>query len=143
METSLVSTLPLICVFAALIYAAFVGEKTYSSTGAVSILGVAITLFGLIVGWLLERFLPFPHSLDDLVNDRSTRLEVPMLFFCVTAITLLAVTMAKKDAIERPKAASGSRRLALLIPLFVFAVGLAARVKIAAFLAVLFVNVNP
>ena len=54
METSLVSTLPLICVFAALIYAAFVGEKTYSSTGAVSILGVAITLFGLIVGWLLE-----------------------------------------------------------------------------------------
>lgn len=143
MENSLFSTFPLICVFAALIYAAFVGEKTYSSTGSVSILGVAITLFGLIVGWLLERFLPFPRSIDDLVSDRSMRLEIPVLFFCVTAITLVAVTLAKRDAAAKEKAAPGSRRVALLIPLFVFAVGMAARVKIAAFLAVLLVNVNP
>jgi hypothetical protein len=120
-----------------------VGEKTYSSTGSVSILGVAITLFGLIVGWLLERFLPFPRSIDDLVSDRSMRLEIPVLFFCVTAITLVAVTLAKRDAAAQEKATPGSRRMALLVPLFVFAVGMAARMKIAAFLAVLLVNVNP
>jgi hypothetical protein len=136
METSLLSAFPLICVFAALVYAAIVGERFYSSTGSVSILGIATTLFGLIVGWLLERFLPFPHSVDDLVNDHRLRLEVTMLFFCVTAITLVGVTLVKRDAAARPKVAPSSRRLVLLIPLFVFAVGAAARVKIAAFLAV-------
>jgi hypothetical protein len=143
METSLLSTVPLLLVFGALVYATFVGEKSYTSTGCISILAIAVTLFGLIVGWLLQRFLPSPRSVDDVVIYRSMRLEVALLFFCVTGITLLAVSVVKKDTLGGSKAAPGHRRLTLLLPFFAFAVSVAARGKIAAFLIALLANVNP
>jgi O-antigen ligase len=136
MEHSALSFLPLILVFVALAYAAIVGEKLHSATGAVSVLGIAATLVGLILGWLLQRFLPAARSVDEWVNYRSIRIDVALLFLGIAAMTFIAVALVRGDLRGRDKpGANSAGRLRLLVPLFLFAVGIAARGKIAAWIA--------
>jgi hypothetical protein len=141
METTLLSSVPLVCVFSVLAYAVVVGDRVHTSTGGVSIFGIAATLFGLIVGWLLERFVPPPVSIDDWVSYRSIKLEVALLFLFVSALTLLGIALVRRDALVRPAPAAPGK-FALLVPIFFLGVATAARAKIAALLVILLVKVN-
>lgn len=138
MQSSLAAIIPLLFLLASFVYAAFVGNKVHSSTGGISIFGVAVTLLGLIAGWLLERFLPLAGAGEDWNSFRVSRLAVEMLFSFVAAMTFMAVTLIKRDVAGRTNADSKPRCAALLVPLFLFAVGIAARAKIAAFLVTVF-----
>jgi hypothetical protein len=131
-------TISLLFLLAALVYAALIANKIHSSTGGVSMFGIVVTLLGLIAGWLLQRFLPVAGAGDGWESSRVTRVAVEILFSFVAAITFLAVTLIKRDVDVRTNAGSSPQRALLLIPLFLFAVGVAARAKLAAFLVALF-----
>jgi hypothetical protein len=138
MASSIISALCLLCVFAALIYGVLVGARIFGSTGCVSPFGIPVTLFGLIVGWLLERFLPFLGARSDWNNPHGSRLEVQLLFLFVTAVTVLAVTLVRRDFADGPGKKPDPRQAPLLIPMFLLAVGMTARGKVAALLVILF-----
>jgi hypothetical protein len=142
METPLLSIFPLICVLAVFVYAAVVGEKIHSSTGSISVLGVAVALLGLTAGWLLERFVPLTRGVDDWVSYRSLRLEVALLFFLVSVFAYLSVVLIKRDLAGQSKLDSGRRKCAFLALLFVLAVSIPARAKLAAFLAIVLTKAN-
>jgi len=142
METSLFSAFPLILVLAAFVYAAVVGEKVHGATGGIAILGIATTLLGMTAGWLLERFVPLTRGEDDWISFRSLRLEVAVLFLLVAAIAFLGVSLIRRDVTGQSRTDSGLRKFASLAVLFVLAVGLPARAKLAAFLVMLLTKGN-
>jgi ribose/xylose/arabinose/galactoside ABC-type transport system permease subunit len=142
METSLFSALPILLVLAAFLYAAVVGEKIHGSTGGIATLGVATTLLGLTMGWLLERFVPLTRGEDDWISFRSLRLEVAILFLFVAAFTFVAVAVLRRDATGQSHLDSGRRKFGYLFSLFVIAVGLPARAKLAAVLVMLLTKEN-
>ena len=142
MDSTLPSAIPLLFLLAALIYAALVGNRIHGSTGGVSVFGISVTLLGLIAGWLLERFLPAESAGEDWAGSRTSRLAVELLFSFVAAFTFLAVTLAKRDFDVRTEENPAPRRAFLLVPLFLLAVGIAARGKLSAFLVVLFYGVS-
>jgi hypothetical protein len=147
MVTALLSALPLVSILAAFIYAAVTGASLYRSSGFVSVLGVAVTLAGLTLGRLLDRFVSLPRGLDDWVNyrdaadsqaiTRSDRflavfsVEVALLFVFAAIISFVAVALINRDAGGRTRSLPRSRQFAPLGALFVVAVGLTARGKLA------------
>jgi hypothetical protein len=137
MEASPISAVPLLVILGVLVYTLIVGERAHSSKGAISILGVAATLLGLVTGWFLQRFVPLNRGVDDWLNYRSLRLEVGILFFIVSAITFLGVTLIRRDLDGRSKTDSGARKASALACLLVLAVSLPVRAQLAAFLAAL------
>lgn len=142
METTLLSAVPLICVLLTVVYAVVIGDRLHGRTGAVSGIAVAVTLLGLLIGFLLGRFFPPERSMDDWANYRELKLEVALLFLFVSAITVLAVTQLRRDLLGAPLAARGPRKFALLVPLFLLAVGISARGNVAAILVILLQKVN-
>jgi hypothetical protein len=130
METALLTALPLLCVLVALVYAAVAGTKAYRSAGRISILGIAAALLGLAVGRLLDRFVPVARALGNPVDYHSMRVEVALLFIFASAVAALAVTIARHDLAGQP-GPLGPRRFSLLAAVFLLAVGIAARGKVA------------
>jgi hypothetical protein len=141
MDSALLSTLPLLCILASFVYAAWVGIKVHRSTGQLSILGVAITLAGLSAGRLLNRFLPPAPTLDDSVNYRSLKVEVALLFMLAAAVAFFAVTLLKRESMVRSMPPLDPRRGCLLVALFVSAIAITTRGKIAAYLVYLLATV--
>ena len=154
----ILSYIPLLCILAALVYAALVGVRLYRETGKSSALGVAVAMLGMILGRLLDRFVPLVSGLDDWVNYRgkyteqvTTRgdrflaimsLEVALLFLFAALISILAVTLIKRDVLPQTPPAPRSPQSGLLLVLFAAAVGIASRAKIAAYLAFLLAKAN-
>lgn len=138
----MLSKLPLLFVLAAFAYAAISGRKAYILAGSISILGVAATLAGLTAGWLLERFLPLAHSVDAGVNYRDSRLGIFLLFSLIAGLSILAVTVAKRDASGQSRVDSDLRKFGLLIGLFVVAAGIPAHGKVAAYFVALLAKMN-
>jgi hypothetical protein len=136
MQSTLVSTFPLLLVLASFFYAAVVGERIHRSTGAISILGVAVTLLGVTVGWFLERFLPVSSGIDDVTIARNSRLGVSLLFFLVAATAFLAVTLIRRDVSGLSKSDPAFRKCAFLASAFILAVGIPAHDKLATYLAI-------
>ena len=152
MTIFLLSVVPLLSIFAVFVYAAVTGIRMYRASGRVSVLGVAIAVGGLTLGRLVDRFGMLPQDLDDWVNYRggSTQVstgaerflavmsvEVALLFVFAAVIALLAIALIRRDS--EPQAALEGRPKGFLLlgALFVFAVALAARSKLAVFLAFL------
>jgi MFS family permease len=142
METTLLSAIPLICVLVTLVYVVVVGDRLHGRTSAVSGFAIAATLFGLLVGFLLERFFPPERSMDDWTNYRVLKIEVALLFVFVSAISFLAVTQLRRDLLGATPAAKGPRKFALVGVLFLLAVGISARGNVAAILVNLLQKVN-
>ena len=65
-----------------------------------------------------------------------------MLFLLVAAIAFLGVTLIRRDMTGQSKMDSGARKFASLAALFVLALGLPARAKLAAFLVMLLTKGN-
>ena len=143
MDSPLISALPIVLVIAAILYAAVVGEKVHASTGAISILGIAVTMVGLMMGWLLQRFGPTTRAMDDWLSFRSLRIEVALLFSLVSLLSVLAVRLASRDLTGRSKTDSGRRKFATLASMFLLAVSIPARGKLVAYLVVLLTRANP
>jgi hypothetical protein len=153
METLLLSTLPLLCILASLAYAAVVGTRVYKATGFISVLGVAAGLLGAYVGRFLDRFIPLPRDVDDWVNYRGLvdyqvkatgerylailSVEAAVLFLLASAFTFLAVNMIRRDALGQSRGDKGPSRFAVLGGLFILALCLTYRGKLAACLAFL------
>src|SRR5580698_8108079 len=151
MVTLLLSALPIACLLAAFAYAAFAGAKLQGSNGFLSVLGVAVTLAGLTLGRLLDRFTPTPRVMDDWVNYRGhvdyevsirgdrylavLSVEVAVLFIFAAVLSTLAVVVIRRDAAGGSRPGNLSRQLGPLATMFVFAVGMAARSKLALYLA--------
>jgi hypothetical protein len=151
MVTLLLSVIPIACLLAAFAYAAVAGAKLHGSNGFLSVLGVAFTLVGLTLGRLLDRFTPTPRVMDDWLNYRgqvdyevSSRgdrylavlsVEVAVLFIFAAALSTLAVVLIKRDAAGGSLPGRLPRQIGPLAAMFVFAVGMAARSKLALYLA--------
>jgi hypothetical protein len=136
MQFAPVSTLPLLLVFASFVYAALVGEKMHRSTGSISVLGVAVTLLGVTVGWFLERFLPFAGGVDGGIISQNSRLGVSLLFSLVAVISFLAVDLIRRDVTGLSKSDSVFRKCAFLVCAFILAAGVPAHDKLATYLAI-------
>jgi formate hydrogenlyase subunit 3/multisubunit Na+/H+ antiporter MnhD subunit len=143
MDSPLLSALPIALVVAAILYAAVIGEKVHGSTGAISILGIAVTMLGLMMGWLLQRFGPTTRGMDDWLSYRSLRIEVALLFSLVALFSFLAVNLMRRDLTGRSKADTGRRKFASLASMFLLAVCIPARGKLVAYLVVLLTRSNP
>src|SRR5580700_9036899 len=151
MVTLLLSAFPIACLLSAFAYAAVAGAKLHGSNGFLSVLGVAVTLAGLTLGRLIDRFMPVPRVMDDWVNYRgqvdyevSSRgdrylavlsVEIAVIFIFAAALSTMAVVLIKRDAAGGSLPGRLSRQTGTLAALFVFAVGAAARSKLALFLA--------
>jgi hypothetical protein len=151
--TFLLSVLPILSVLSVFAYAAATGIQMYRVKGQSSVLGIAVALAGFTAGRLLDRFAALPRGLDDWVNYRDqtnnaavTRgdrllavlsVEVALLFLFAAVIGLVAIWLVRRDLAPPcgPAAPSGERRV--LAALFVLAVGITARAKLATFLAFL------
>jgi hypothetical protein len=151
MTTLLLSVLPILSILAVFAYAAVVGSRMYRSSGQASILGVAMALAGFTVGRLIERFGTLPQDLDDWVNYRDganhlvttqgerslavLSVEVAILFTFAAVIAFLAITLVRRDAAALHRPVARSSEVPLLATIFIFAVGVTARSKLAAVLA--------
>jgi hypothetical protein len=142
MVSLFLSVVPLASILAVLAYALASGLRIYRASGQVATLGVAITISGLTLGRLLDR-LPLPREVDDWMNSGGAhflglmRVEVALLFLLAAAMGLLVITLLRRDAEGQVHPETRSRQLPLLGMLFVLAVGIAARSKVAALLALL------
>ncbi|HEY5078227.1 MAG TPA: hypothetical protein VII43_00205 [Opitutaceae bacterium] len=143
MDSPLLSALPILIVIAAILYAAVVGERIHVSTGGISILGIAATLLGLMMGWLLQRFGPTTRSMDDWLSFRSLRIEVALLFSLVALFSVLAVNLMRRDLTGQSRKDSGRRKFASLASMFLLAICIPARGKLVAYLVVLLARANP
>jgi hypothetical protein len=153
MTIFLLSVLPLLSIFGVFVYAAVTGIRMFRSSGKVAVLGVAIAVAGLTVGRLVDRLGVLPRSMDDWINYRGGEssqvstgaerflvvmsVEVALLFVFAAVIAFLAITLIRRDAEPRAAPEAGPTALVLLSGLFVFAVAIAARTKLAVFLAYL------
>jgi hypothetical protein len=158
MTTLLLSVLPLLSIFAVFVYAGVTGLRMYRASGRVSVLGVAIALGGLTLGRLVDRFGVLPRDLDDWVNYRGSEssqvstgaerflavmsVEVALLFLFAAVIALLAIALIRRDSEPQAGTEVRPKGMLLLGALFVFAVALAARSKLAVFLAFLLAKVH-
>jgi hypothetical protein len=158
MTTLLLSVLPLLSISGVFVYASIAVIRMFRASGRVSVLGVAIAVAGLTLGRLVDRFGVLPQDLDDWVNYRGGEasqvstgaerflavlsVEVALLFVFAGVIALLAIALIRRDVEPRavPKPRPGV--FVLLAALFVFAVALAARSKLAVFLAFLLAKVH-
>jgi MFS family permease len=147
MVTLLLSVLPVLCVATAFVYAVVVGGALLRTSGFVSALAVAATLAGLALGRLLDRFVALPRELDDWVNYRGgvdpqismrgerflaiLSVESAALFILASCAAILAVWLVKRDAEGRTRSETPPRRMAPLAALFVLAVAITARSKLA------------
>jgi hypothetical protein len=147
----LLSYVPLVCVLGAFAYAAVVGVRIYAGTGHGSVLGVAVAMLGLMLGRLLDRFIPLVAALDDWINYRGAlnervktqserylaviSVEVALLFMFSALIGFIAVTLIRRDLSGPSSPAARSLQGGLLGVLFAASLGLAGRAKIAAYLA--------
>jgi len=151
MVTLLLSVIPVACLLSAFAYAAVAGARLHGSNGFLSVLGVAVTLAGLTLGRLLDRFTPLPRAMDDWINYRGPvdyevtikgdrylavlSVEVALLFLFAAALSFLAVVLIKRDAAGASRTGPLSRHLGPVAAMFVFAVGITARSKLALYLA--------
>jgi hypothetical protein len=158
MKTLLLSVLPLLSILGVFIYSCIVGVRMFRASGRVSVLGVAIALAGLTLGRLVDRLGVLPQDLDDWVNYRGGEgspvstggerflavlsVEVALLFVFAAVIALLAIALIRRDSDPRALPAARPSVPMLLGALFVFAVALAARSKLAVFLAFLLAKVH-
>ncbi len=158
MTTLLLSVLPLLSIFGVFVYACIVGVRIFRASGRVSVFGVAVALAGLTLGRLVDRFGVLPQELDDWVNYRGGEsspvstgaerflavlsVEVALLFVFAAVIALLAIALIRRDIEPGAVPAPRPRVLVLLAALFVFAVALAARSKLAVFLAFLLAKLH-
>lgn len=154
----ILSFIPLLCVLAAWVYASLVGVRLYRKTGKASVLGVAVAMLGMILGRLLDRFVPLVSGLDDWVNYRGAyteqvttkgerflavmSVEVDLLFLFAALISVLAVTLIRRDVTPQTPPAPRSIQAGVLLALFAASVGIAGRAKIAAYLAFLLAKAN-
>jgi hypothetical protein len=139
-------------------YVVAVGIRIRRLTGQTSALGVGVAMAGLIVGRLLDRFVPLSGAVDDWVNYRTastnqanisgerylTLLAVEVALLCLFAAVsaVLTVTLIKRDALGVGPKEERSPQLGLLVALFLAAAGLTARAKLAAFAAFALARAN-
>ena len=158
MVTTLLTTVPILCLRAVFIYSAVAGASLYRSKGFTSVLGIAVTLAGLTAGRMLDRFVPLPRYLDDWMNYRDSvsfqittkgerflavlSVEVAVMFTFAALVSFIGITLIRRDATGTARAASKSRKLAPMIALFVFAICLTARAKLSVGLAYLLAKAN-
>jgi hypothetical protein len=147
MVNLLLTAFPILCLFGAFVYAALVGARLYKGSGFVSVLAIAVTIAGLSLGRLIDRFVSLPEELDDWVNYRGTAdiqistrgdrflavlsVEVAVMFIFAAAVSFLAVALLKRDATRASRPGPNSLHPGILAAMFAFAVGLTARTKIA------------
>jgi hypothetical protein len=158
MTIFLLSVLPLLSIVGVFVYASATGIRMLRDSGRVSVLGVAIAVAGLTVGRLVDRFGVLPQALDDWMNYRDgpgsqastgaerflavLSVEVALLFVFAAVIALLAIMLIRRDIEPRAVPQPRPTALVLLGALFVFAVAIAARTKLAVFLAYLMAKVH-
>jgi hypothetical protein len=157
MTTFLLSVIPLLSIFAVFVYASATGLRMYRASGKVSVLGVAIAVGGLTLGRLIDRFGVLPRDLDDWINYRGgssqvstgaerflavMSVEVALLFVLAAVIALLAIALIRRDSEPQPSAEGSPKGFLLLGALFVFAVAMAARSKLAVFFAFLLAKMH-
>jgi prepilin signal peptidase PulO-like enzyme (type II secretory pathway) len=157
MTIFLLSVLPVISLLAVFVYAVVAGTRVYRKNGQVSILGVAVLIAGLAAGRLIDRFVPLPTGLDDWVNlrdaaseagTRSERflavlsVEVALLFLFAAVIGFVAITLIRRDGVRQFNPIARPPEVPLLSSLFVFAVGITLRSKLAVLLAFLMAKGN-
>ncbi len=151
MVNLLLTAFPILCLFGAFVYAALMGASLYRRSGFVSALAIAVTLAGLTLGRLVDRFVPLPGQLDDWVSYRgeaqdqiSTKgdrylavlsVEVAVMFVLAAAMALLAVALLRRDATRASRPGPNTLHAGILAAMFVFAIGLTSRTKIAICLA--------
>jgi hypothetical protein len=141
MAALLLSVLPIASMAAVFVYALVSGLKVYRSGGQVSILGVAATIAGLTLGRIADRYGSLPREVDDWSNSGGDHLlallkaEVALLFLFAAIVGFLAIKLLRRDAEGQVNPAGRSRQLPLLGSLFLFAIGLTARAKLAGLLA--------
>jgi hypothetical protein len=153
MTTLLLSVFPVLLLLSAFAYAAVSAAKLHGSNGFISVMGVAVTLAGLTLGRFLDRFTGMPRALDDWVNYRGPvayevttkgdrylavlSVEVALLFLFAAALSFLAVVLIRRDAAGASRSGPLSTHLGPLAAMFVFAVGITARSKLALYAAYL------
>lgn len=153
MKTLLLSLLPLVSILLVFIYSCVSGLRMYRTRGLVCLLGIAATIAGFALGRLVERFAALPRGLDDWVNYRdeaagqastggdrilaTLSVEVALLFLLVSGLAVLAILMVQRDSTAQTSPIARPGAFPLLAAVFVFAVALTTRGKIATFLAFL------
>jgi hypothetical protein len=153
LSTFLLSVLPMLSLLAVFVYAAVTGVRMYRSSGRVSAIGIAVVLAGLVTGRLLDRFSSLPADVDDWVNYRgraalevATRgdrglallsVESAVMFVLAAVVVFLAVTLVRREDADKSRPAARSLPLPLLAALFILAVALLTRSKLAAIIAFL------
>lgn len=152
MKTLLLSVLPMVSLLAVFVYAAVTGARMNRARGLLSALGIAVALLGFTIGRFVDRFVPVPDSVDDWSNYRNEAantaltvgdrilavlsVEVALMFLLASAMGALAVAIIKRDA----ALASTTPRpggFELLGGIFVLAVAMTARAKLAVIVAFL------
>jgi hypothetical protein len=147
MVTALLSVLPVLCVIAAFVYAGTVGMRLYRANGFISGIAIAVTLVGLAFGRILNRFVSLPRELEDWVNYRggvdpqiSTKgerflavlsVESALLFILAAIAAALAISVFKGDAEGTTRSGTRAQKTAPLAALFVVAIAITARSKLA------------
>jgi hypothetical protein len=153
LSTFLLSVLPMLSILAVFVYAAVTGARMYRSSGQVSVVGIAVVLAGLVVGRIIGRFSSLPADVDDWVNyrggpalqsatgvDRGLSLlsvESAVMFIIAAVIVFLGVTLVRRDETAQSRPVAHSPQLPLLAALFVMAIALLSRSKLAAIIAFL------
>jgi hypothetical protein len=153
LSTFLLSVLPMLSLLAAFVYAAVTGARMYRSSGRVSVVGIAVVLAGFITGRLIDRLSSLPADVDDWVNYRGgatlqvatgvdrglalLQVESAVMFLFAAVIVFLAVTLVRREVAEQSRSAPRSPPLPLLAMLFIVAVALITRSKLAAIVAFL------
>jgi hypothetical protein len=151
LSTLLLSVLPMLSILAVFVYAVVTGARMYRSSGRVSVIGIAVVLAGFVTGRLLDRLTSLPADVDDWVNYRggaalevATRgdrglallsVESAVMFVLAAVVVFLAVTLVRREEAEKARSGGRSLQLPLLATLFVLAVALLTRSKLAAIVA--------
>ncbi len=145
--------LPTLSLLAVFVYAVVTGARMYRSSGRVAVIRIAVVLAGFITGRLLDRLSSLPADVDDWVNYRGgatlqvatgvdrglalLQVESAVMFLFAAVIVFLAVTLVRREVAEQSRSAPRPPPLPLLAMLFIVAVALITRSKLAAIVAFL------